>query len=255
MVDLDRVGGLPVVMRELLDAGLLHGDCMTCTGKTVAENLERVPRLSELAKQDVVFPVARPRAPPGRHIIVLTGNICPDGSAVSKLSGKRIDKFKGEVIAFDDERVAYHAIEAGDVKPGHVVVVRHEGPAGAPGMPEMLSPGGALVGRGLGESVALVTDGRFSGASHGIMIGHLCPEAARGGPLAIVQNGDVIAIDLISRTINVQLSDAEIADRLAQWVPPQPKIPRDNGGVLSKYSATVGTAHDGCLVGHGTHIK
>jgi dihydroxy-acid dehydratase len=152
---------------------------------------------------------------------------------------------------FDDERVAYASIQRGEVVEGMVVVVRYEGPSGSPGMPEMLSPGGALVGRGLGTKCALVTDGRFSGASHGIMIGHLCPEAAQGGPLAIVRNGDVIAIDLVKRSIDVELSDAVIASRLAEWraSPPAPKVPAGYSGVLTKYAATAGMAHTGALVG------
>lgn len=251
MADLDRVGGIPIVMRELLDNGLLHGDTMTCTGKTLAENLSTVPTLAELGEQDIVFPVASPRAAPGRHIIVLSGNLCPGGSAVSKLSGKRIDTFRGPVVAYDDEREAYHAISRGEVKEGDVLVVRYEGPSGAPGMPEMLSPGGALVGRGLGSKVALVTDGRFSGASHGIMIGHLCPEAAHGGPLAIVQNGDIININLIERTINVELSPDEISARQAAWKanPPAPKLPEGSTSVLGKYASLVGMAHTGAIVG------
>ena len=251
MADLDKVGGIPVVMRELLDHGLLHGDVMTCTGKTLAENMATVPTLTELGEQEIVFPVLKPRAAPGRHIIVLSGNLCPGGSAVSKLSGKRIDSFKGPVIAYDDEREAYAAIIAGEVKEGHVLVVRHEGPSGAPGMPEMLSPGGALVGRGLGDKVALVTDGRFSGASHGIMIGHLCPEAAHGGPLAVVQNGDIIDINLVDRTINVELSDEEIATRQAAWRanPPPGKLPAGSTSVLGKYASLVGMAHTGAIVG------
>jgi len=251
MADLDKVGGIPIVMRELLDHGLLHGDVMTCTGKTLAENMSTVPTLAELGEQDIVFPVLKPRAAPGRHIIVLTGNLCPGGSAVSKLSGKRIDTFRGPVIAYDDEREAYAAIQRGDVKEGNVLVVRHEGPSGAPGMPEMLSPGGALVGRGLGSKVALVTDGRFSGASHGIMIGHLCPEAAHGGPLAIVQNGDIIDINLVDRTINVELTPDEIAARQAAWKanPPAPKLPEGSTSVLGKYASMVGMAHTGALVG------
>ena len=250
MADLDKVGGIPIVMRELLDSGLLHGDVMTCTGKTLAENLASVPTLAELGDQDIVFPVSKPRAAPGRHIIVLTGNLCPGGSAVSKLSGKRIDTFRGPVVAYDDEREAYAAIQRGEVKEGDVLVVRHEGPSGAPGMPEMLSPGGALVGRGLGSKVALVTDGRFSGASHGIMIGHLCPEAAQGGP-AIVQNGDMIDINLVDRTINVELSPEEISARQEAWraSPPAPKLPPATTSVLAKYAAMAGMAHTGAIVG------
>ena len=251
MADLDKVGGIPIVMRELLDSGLLHGDVMTCTGKTLAENLASVPTLAELGDQDIVFPVSKPRAAPGRHIIVLTGNLCPGGSPVSKLSGKRIDTFRGPVVAYDDEREAYAAIQRGEVKEGDVLVVRHEGPSGAPGMPEMLSPGGALVGRGLGSKVALVTDGRFSGASHGIMIGHLCPEAAQGGPLAIVQNGDMIDINLVDRTINVELSPEEISARQEAWraSPPAPKLPPATTSVLAKYAAMAGMAHTGAIVG------
>lgn len=262
--------GLHLLMKELLDGGLLHGDVQTLGTGTLREALQEVPTVLELAAQrgatqDVVFPLSAPRAVAGRHISVLSGNLCgnPDaaatalrvGSAVCKLSGKKLSRFRGPARCYDDEQEAYHAIVRGEVRKGEVVVIRYQGPAGAPGMPEMLSPGGALIGMGLGKDVAVLTDGRFSGASHGIMIGHCCPEAARGGAIAVVRDGEVIDIDLIARTINLEVEAAVIAQRLAQWSttpPPRMLALKDMNGeassVFQKYTALVGSPHFGALV-------
>jgi len=243
VVDIDEQGGLPVIMKELLTAGFLHGGCMTCTGKTVAENLAAAPTLGELAAgQQVLFPVARPFKPAGNHILVLHGNLCPE-SAVCKLSGKENVHHRGPARCFDEENDAYEAIVGGTIRKGDVVVVRYEGPKGSPGMPEMLMPGGALIGCGLGKDVALVTDGRFSGASHGIMIGHVSPEAAIGGPIALVRDGDVITLDPKARSLSVDVSDEELAARLAAWTPRAQKP--STKGVLNNYSKLVASAHVG----------
>jgi len=242
MADLNRIGGLPVVMKELLNAGLLHGDCLTVTGETVATNLMEVPCLQDLPAQEVIFPVSKPFSAPGNHIMVLKGNLAPD-SAVLKLSGKDIPSFTGPAQVFDTEKNAFDAIMNGNINKGSVLVIRYEGPKGSPGMPEQLSPGAALVGANLGKYVALVTDGRFSGASHGIMIGHVTPEAADGGPIALIEDGDVITIDGKNNLLNVALSDEEMTRRAGIWAKREKKIfPR---GVLAKYSKTVKSAHYG----------
>ena len=196
MTSLHAIGGVPLVMKELLRAGLLHGDVMTVTGKTLAENLAQVPTLDEIARQDIVSPVARPVAPPNNHISVLKGNLAPE-SCLLKLSGKPLEKgqFRGTAKVFESEAETMKAIRAGEIVPGTVIVVRNVGPVGGPGMPEMVMLTIQLQGRGLGEDVALITDGRFSGVSHGILIGHISPEAARGGPIAAVRDGDTIVID------------------------------------------------------------
>eukprot|EP00450_Noctiluca_scintillans_P027555 CAMPEP_0194537684 /NCGR_PEP_ID=MMETSP0253-20130528/77019_1 /TAXON_ID=2966 /ORGANISM="Noctiluca scintillans" /LENGTH=524 /DNA_ID=CAMNT_0039383727 /DNA_START=23 /DNA_END=1594 /DNA_ORIENTATION=- len=210
MSDIDRVGGIPVIMRELLDAGLIHGGCLTVTGKTVAENLAVVPSISSLGLlQDVLRPFASPLSPPGNHILVIRGNLAPE-SAVLKLSGKQDVEFSGPARCFDDEDAAFSAIMSGSISKGDVLVIRYEGPKGSPGMPEMLSPGSALVGAGLGKHCALVTDGRFSGASHGIMVGHVTPEAACGGPIALLRDGDIVMVRAAHRQLAVDLSDAEM---------------------------------------------
>lgn len=246
MLDLHLVGGVPAVMRVLLDEGLLHGGCLTVTGKTVEENLDGVLRPHEVEPgNDVVFPTARPVSPPGWHIAVLRGSLAP-GSAVIKLSGKDIGTFRGPARVFDGEGAAYDAVTTGSIKAGDVLVIRGEGPKGAPGMPEMLSPSAALVGAGLGKDVALVTDGRFSGATHGIMIGHVVPEAASGGPLAAVQDGDEIEIDVAERRLDLQVPAEEVEQRLAAWTPPERKYPR--GTLLSKYAALVSDASVGAVL-------
>jgi dihydroxy-acid dehydratase len=248
MVALHQIGGVPVVMKTLLDAGLLHGDAMTVTGKTLAENLADVPTLAELGKQDIVFPVNAPIAPPNHHISVLKGNLAPE-SCVLKLSGKTLEagEFRGRARVFESEEDAMRAIRANDIVAGDVVVVRNVGPVGAPGMPEMVHLTIQLQGRGLGKEVALITDGRFSGVSHGILIGHICPEAAKGGPIALVRDGDTIVIDPQRRTLNVELDDAELgARRAAQPAPSAAKVRR--GSVLDKYARLVSSAHYGCVL-------
>jgi dihydroxy-acid dehydratase len=247
MTSLHALGGVPVVMKELLGAGLLHGDVMTVTGRTLAENLAGVPRLAELGRQDIVRPVADPIAPPNNHISVLKGNLAPE-SCLLKLSGKTLEKgeFRGTARVFDSEADAMAAIRSGDIVKGNVVVVRNVGPVGGPGMPEMVMLTIQLQGRGLGEDVALITDGRFSGVSHGILIGHISPEAARGGPLAAVRDGDTIVIDPRKRTLDLDLPAAEIARRMAAWKAPESRV--RPGSVHHKYVRLVSSAHHGCVV-------
>jgi dihydroxy-acid dehydratase len=249
MLSLHQVGGVPVVMKELLDHGLLHGDAMTVTGKTIAENLRDAPSLAELGEQDVVFPLASPLAQPNRHISVLKGNLAPE-SCVLKLSGKTLEhgEFRGIARVFDSEADALRAIRADEVAPGDVVVVRHVGPVGAPGMPEMVHLTIQLQGRGLGKDVALITDGRFSGVSHGILIGHICPEAAKGGPIGVVRDGDVIVIDPQARTLDLAVDEAEMAQRMASWDGAETQHSVRLGSVLDKYTRLVSSAHYGCVL-------
>jgi dihydroxy-acid dehydratase len=249
MTSLHAIGGVPVVMKELLRNGFLHGDVMTVTGKTLAENLANVPTLEQLPKQDIVFPVGKPIAPANNHISVLRGNIAPE-SCVLKLSGKTLEKgeFRGTARVFDSEADTMKAIRAGEIKPGTVIVVRNVGPVGGPGMPEMVMLTIQLQGRGLGEDVALITDGRFSGVSHGILIGHISPEAARGGPIAAVRDGDTIVIDPKNRTLNVDLSADEIARRMRDWRAPDLSARIRPGSVHDKYVKLVSSAHHGCVV-------
>ncbi|WP_428660525.1 dihydroxy-acid dehydratase [Reyranella sp.] len=249
MVSLHEVGGVPVVMKELLRAGLLHGDVMTVTGRTLAENLADVPTLDQIPAQDIVRPVSRPVAPPNNHISVLKGNLAPE-SCVLKLSGKTLEKgeFRGTARVFESEAETMKAIRAGEIVPGTVIVVRNVGPVGGPGMPEMVMLTIQLQGRGLAEGVALITDGRFSGVSHGILIGHISPEAARGGPIAAVRDGDTIVIDPGARTLNLDVPDAEIARRMADWRPPAVAGRVRPGSVHDKYIKLVSSAHYGCVV-------
>ena len=249
MVSLHKIGGVPVVMRELLEHGFLHGDALTVTGRTVAENLRGAPRLAELGEQDIVRPVARPVAPPGNHISVLKGNLAPE-SCVLKLSGKTLEggAFRGRARVFENEADTLAAIRAGAIVPGDVVVVRNVGPAGAPGMPEMVHLTLQLQGRGLGKDVALITDGRFSGVSHGILVGHISPEAARGGPIGVVQEGDTIVIDPRARTLTLAVDQTEIARRLASRKPPERQAPLRPGSVMDKYVRLVSSAHYGCVL-------
>jgi dihydroxy-acid dehydratase len=248
MVSLHEIGGVPVVMKELLRAGLLHGDVMTVTGKTLSENLAAVPTLEKIAAQDIVRSVASPVAAPNNHISVLKGNLAPE-SCLLKLSGKTLEKgqFRGRARVFESEAETMKAIRAGQVVPGDVVVVRNVGPVGGPGMPEMVMLTIQLQGRGLGEDVALITDGRFSGVSHGILIGHISPEAARGGPIAAVRDGDTIVIDPGARTLNLEIANEELARRMADWRPPDPARVRP-GSVHDKYIRLVSSAHYGCVV-------
>jgi dihydroxy-acid dehydratase len=240
MADLAAIGGVAPLMGRLLKEGLIDGDCMTVSGKTLKQNLANVKPY--LRKQDVVRPMSRPIKPEG-HLIMLKGNLAPDG-AVAKISGKEGLTFSGKAIVFNSEEQAMKKILAGSVRKGQVVVIRYEGPKGGPGMREMLAPTSAIMGRGLGNDVALITDGRFSGGSHGFVIGHVTPEAFVGGPLAIVKNGDPIVIDARKRSIRLNLSDAEIKRRLASWKPPRPRY---KTGVLAKYAKLVGPASQGAV--------
>lgn len=248
MVSLHNVGGVPVVMKALLEAGFLHGNVMTVTGKTLAENLAEVSLPEDLSDQDVVFPVARPFAEPGNHISVLTGSLAPE-SGVLKLSGKTLEagEFRGKAKVFDSEAAAMAAIRDGGIVAGDVVVVRNVGPVGAPGMPEMVQLTIQLQGRGLGKDVALITDGRFSGVSHGILVGHICPEAAKGGPIGAVRDGDTILINPNTRRLDLDIPAAELTSRMERIVLPEmPEIPA--GSVLNKYRRLVSSAHFGCVV-------
>ncbi|TWT10269.1 dihydroxy-acid dehydratase [Reyranella sp. CPCC 100927] len=249
MTSLHGIGGVPIVMKELLRNGLLHGDVMTVTGKTLAENLAAVPTLEQIAPQDIVRPVAKPIAPPNNHISVLTGNLAPQ-SCLLKLSGKTLEKgqFRGTARVFESEADTMAAIRAGQIVPGTVIVVRNVGPVGGPGMPEMVMLTIQLQGRGLGEDVALITDGRFSGVSHGILIGHISPEAARGGPIAAVRDGDTIVIDPAARTLNLDVPDAEITRRMAAWRQPDLASRVRPGSVHDKYVRLVSSAHHGCVL-------
>jgi dihydroxy-acid dehydratase len=240
MEDLHRVGGIPAVMKQLLEAGLLHGDCMTVTGKTVRENLSALPGLS--AGQKIVHPMSDPIKASG-HIQILKGNLAPDG-AVAKITGKEGLTFSGPAKVYDSEEDMLHALEQKAIEKGDVIVIRFEGPKGGPGMPEMLTPTSAVMGAGLGKDVALITDGRFSGGSHGFIVGHITPEAQDGGPLALIRTGDRITIDAESNTLAVALSDDEIAVRRKAWTAPALKAKR---GTLAKYIRLVTSASRGCV--------
>jgi len=239
MEDLHAVGGVPAVMKFMLANGMLDGNCMTVTGKTIAENLADVPDLAP--DQKVIYPLDHPIKESG-HIRILFGNLAEEG-AVAKITGKEGLYFQGPARVFEGEYAANDGIQAGMVKSGDVVVIRYEGPQGGPGMPEMLKPTAAIMGAGLGKSVALITDGRFSGGTHGFVVGHVSPEAQCGGNIALVQDGDIITIDAKTNTISVALSDQELADRRAQWVAPALKITK---GSMYKYAKTVSSASKGC---------
>ena len=240
MEDLHKVGGTPGVMKFLLEGGLLDGTCMTVTGKTIAENLRALPPLT--ARQDVIHPLGKPLKSSG-HIRILRGNFAP-GGAVAKITGKEGLYFSGPARVFDSEEDMLHALERSEIKKGDVVVIRYEGPKGGPGMPEMLTPTSAIMGAGLGKDVALITDGRFSGGSHGFIIGHVVPEAQEGGAIALVRDGDVITIDADTNRLDVALTDAELAARRAVWKMPAYKATR---GTLYKYIKTVKNASEGCV--------
>ena len=244
MAELVRIGGLIPLMKMLLDKGLLHGDCLTVTGKTVAENLASAPKYPE--GQDVIRSFDNP-VKKDSHLVVLYGNLASTG-AVAKISGKEGLRFSGKAIVFDSEEKALAAILNGTVKKGHVVVIRYEGPQGGPGMREMLSPTSAIMGKGLGKDVALITDGRFSGGSHGFVVGHITPEAYVGGALAIVKNGDPITIDAQKRELTLDVPAREIKTRLASWKAPKPRYTR---GVLAKYAKLVSSAHLGAVTDAG----
>ena len=240
MSELIRIGGIQPLMKVLLGAGLLHGGCLTVTGKTLAENLKRVRPYPQ--GQTIVRPLADP-IKPDSHLVVLYGNLAPEG-AVAKITGKEGLEFSGRARVFDGEEATLQAILDGVVVAGDVVVVRYEGPRGGPGMREMLSPTAAIMGKGLGDKVALITDGRFSGGSHGFVVGHLAPEAAVGGPLALVRDGDRITIDATRRSITLDVSDAELERRRTGWMAPKPYAER---GVLAKYAALVSSASLGAV--------
>jgi dihydroxy-acid dehydratase len=240
MEDLHEVGGVPAVMKYLLQEGFLHGDCLTVTGKTIAENLASVPSLKD--GQEVIHEVKNALKATG-NIQILYGNIATEG-CVAKISGKEGEFFEGTAIVYENEQLAITGVRAGEVKPGNVVVIRYCGPKGGPGMSEMLKPTSAIMGAGLGSTVALITDGRFSGGSHGFVVGHVTPEAYEGGAIALIENGDVITIDAVKNTINVKISDEEMAKRRANWVQPPLKVTQ---GVLLKYARAVSSASTGCV--------
>jgi dihydroxy-acid dehydratase len=244
MAELVRIGGLTPLLKMLLDRKLLHGDALTVTGRSLADNVRHAAAYPD--GQDVIRPFARP-VKRESHLVVLYGNLAPEGG-VAKISGKEGERFTGTALVFDREEAALEAILRGRVKKGHVIVIRYEGPRGGPGMREMLSPTSAIMGRGLGRDVALITDGRFSGGTHGFVVGHITPEASVGGPIAIVKNGDTIAIDARARTVTLNVSAREIKARLKRWKPPKPRYTR---GVLAKYARQVSSASTGAVTDGG----
>ena len=239
MEDLHHVGGVPAVMKALLHEGYLHGDCMTVTGKTLAENIEQGPSLKE--GQKIIHSFSDPIKPSG-HLQILYGNLAPEG-AVAKITGKEGEYFEGPARCYNDEFEAIEGIGK-EVQKGEVIVIRYSGPKGAPGMPEMLKPTSAVMGAGLGKDVALITDGRFSGGSHGFVVGHITPEAQEGGPLAFIKDGDIISIDAVKNEMNIKISDEELAARKAAWVKPAYKASK---GILKKYINQVASASEGCV--------
>jgi dihydroxy-acid dehydratase len=241
MEDLHHVGGVPLVMKYLMNKGLFHGDCLTVTGKTVAENLASVPDI-EFEKQQIIKPIENPIKATG-HLQILYGNIASEGS-VAKISGKEGEKFAGPARVFNGEKELIQGISSGRVQKGDVVVIRYVGPKGAPGMPEMLKPTSAIIGAGLGKEVALITDGRFSGGTHGFVVGHITPEAFDGGNIAIIEDGDQIEIDAVNNKINVLLDESTIAARKAAWKQPELSVTK---GILYKYAKQVTSAAEGCI--------
>jgi dihydroxy-acid dehydratase len=240
MEDLHQIGGTPAVLRLLLERGLLHGDCVTVTGRTLAENLADAPRLA--AGQKVIHSFEDPVSPTG-HIRILRGNLAPDG-AVAKITGKEGDAFTGPARVYDSEEAMLHALEESRIAKGDVIIIRYEGPRGGPGMPEMLTPTSALAGTGLEKHVALITDGRFSGGSHGFLIGHVTPEAQDGGPIALVRDGDRVTVDARRHTIDMEVSADELDRRRRGWQAPPLKATR---GTLYKYIKAVRSASEGCV--------
>jgi len=240
MSELIKIGGIQPLMKRMLDAGMLDGSCMTVTGKTMAENLASVAPYPE--GQDIIMPFDKP-IKKDSHLVVLKGNLAP-GGAVAKITGKEGLRFTGSARVFESEEACLQGVLDGTVVKGDVLVIRYEGPRGAPGMREMLSPTSAIMGKGLGEDVALITDGRFSGGSHGFVVGHVTPEASEGGPIAVVETGDTISIDAETNEVKIDLSDADIATRLAKWKKPAPRYTR---GVLAKYAASVASASEGAV--------
>jgi dihydroxy-acid dehydratase len=244
MEDLHRVGGIPAVTKMLLAEGLLHGDCMTVTGKTLAENVKDLPGLAK--EQPIVRPLSNPLKETG-HIQILKGNLAPQG-AVAKITGKEGLTFSGPAKVFDSEEDMLRAMESKEISKGDVIVIRYEGPKGGPGMPEMLSPTSVVMGAGLGKDVALITDGRFSGGSHGFIVGHVTPEAQEGGPIALVRTGDRITIDAQKNVLNVDVSESELSTRRKAWKMPPYKSER---GTLAKYIRSVKSASQGCVTDEG----
>jgi dihydroxy-acid dehydratase len=242
MEDILELGGVPAVMKYLLSVGMLHGDCITCTGKTIAENLADVPDL-DFDKQKIILPIESPIKQTG-HIQILYGNLSETGS-VAKITGKEGLKFEGPAKVCDKEEEMLEAFANGEIKAGQVIVIRYEGPKGGPGMPEMLKPTAAVMGAGLGDKVAMITDGRFSGGTHGFVVGHITPEAYEGGTLGLVEDGDLITIDAESRELTVHVSDEILAERRKSWNPPTP--PFTEHGVLRKYVKCVSGAEKGCV--------
>ncbi|MFO1352454.1 MAG: dihydroxy-acid dehydratase [Gammaproteobacteria bacterium] len=240
MEDLHNVGGTPAVMKYLLEKGLLHGDCLTVTGKTVAENLANLPGLKD--GQNIIHPLEQPLKETG-HLRILKGNLAP-GGAVAKITGKEGLHFRGPARVFDQEEAMLHALEQGKIQKGDVIVIRYEGPKGGPGMPEMLTCTSAVMGAGLGKDVAMITDGRFSGGSHGFIIGHVVPEAQEGGPIALLRDGDIVTVDAVANRLDVNVNEAEMQRRRAAWkMPPYPATK----GTLYKYIKTVKNASEGCV--------
>jgi len=240
MEDLHQIGGTPAVMKFLLENNLINGDCLTVTGKTIKENLTDLSGLSE--SQKIIFPLNKPLKSNG-HIRILKGNLAPGGS-VAKITGKEGEVFTGPAKVYDSEEEMLAALENNEIKKGDVIIIRYEGPKGGPGMPEMLTPTSAIIGAGLGNDVAMITDGRFSGGSHGFIIGHVVPEAQEGGPIALIKNGDIVTIDAKTNKIEFALSDKELANRKTKWKMPPYKA---NRGTLYKYIKNVKTASEGCV--------
>ena len=239
MADLHRYGGVSLVAKRMIQAGLLHGDTMTVTGKTLAENVADMPTIDD---QPVIYQPDNPRGPTG-GLAILRGNLAPDG-AVIKVAGHQEKVYEGPARVFEQEEPAFQAIQRGEIHEGDIVIIRYEGPKGGPGMREMLAVTGALIGQGLGDSVALVTDGRFSGASHGPMVGHVAPEAAVGGPIGLLREGDIVTLDIPNRQLNARLTEEEFADRRAAW---QPLPAKYTSGVLAKYAKLVSSAAEGAV--------
>ncbi len=239
MADLSRYGGVALIGKRLLDAGLLHGDAMSVNGKTLAENLRETTTVDD---QPVVYNLDAPRSPTG-GLAILRGNLAPDG-AVIKVAGHQEKLYEGPARVFDQEEAAFQAIQRREVKPGDIVVIRYEGPKGGPGMREMLAVTSALIGQGLGDTVALITDGRFSGASHGPMVGHVAPEAMDGGPIGMLREGDIITLDIPGRRLDARITEEEMTDRRAAWQPIEPKY---TTGVLAKYAKLVSSASEGAV--------
>jgi dihydroxy-acid dehydratase len=240
MFDVHEAGGVPAVMKMMMEEGWLHTDCMTVTGKTLGENLKAVKPLKR--GQKVIRPVSNPIKKTG-HLVILKGNLAPT-SAVAKITGKEGDCFEGPARVFDGEEAALKSLEKREVQPGEVVVVRYEGPKGGPGMPEMLMITGVIMGVGLGKSCALITDGRFSGGTHGFVVGHVTPEAQEGGPIALVQNGDIIRIDAVTRKLQLKVGPKELEKRRQAWTAPPLPATR---GTLGKYIQLVRPAYEGCV--------